>query len=231
MLLSFVIILMGIGLQVFKGVQKDKEDTYLTMAQMLDNYSITPNNYVFMLNSDGMLAAHPDEDVVLLQNWLTGECDSPVSSENIDAMTENLKTVAVNMTKGAGGIVSRYDYIYAYEPIGIGGMSVCVAAPFDEAFGIIKNLFVMLCAAMVITVAIGIFMAVIMANGIGAPFAWIVKQTQALSRSETKMLDQKPGGYAATKEMAELCEKTWLFYAVYRTWFRGSKIRRFFSVL
>lgn len=107
----------------------------------------------------------------------------------------------------------------------------CVAAPFDEACGIIKSLFVMLCVAMVIAVAIGIFMAVIMASGIAAPFAWIVKQTQALSRGETKMLDQKPGGYAATKEMAELCEKTWLFYAVYRTWFRGSEIRRFFSVL
>lgn len=222
---------MVIGLQIFQGVQKDKEDTYLTMAQMLDNYSITPNNYVFMLNSDGMLAAHPDKDVVLLQNWLTGECDSSVSSENVDTMTENLKTVAANMTKGAGGIVSGYDYIYAYEPVGIGGMSVCVAAPFDEACGIIKSLFVMLCVAMVIAVAIGIFMAVIMASGIAAPFAWIVKQTPALSRGETKMLDQKPGGYAATKEMAELCEKTWLFYAVYRTWFRGSKIRRFFSVL
>lgn len=176
------------------------------ISEMLDNYSITPNNYVFMLNSDGMLAAHPDEDVVLLQNWLTGECDSSVSSENIDTMTENLKTVAANMTKGAGGIVSGYDYIYAYEPVGIGGMSVCVAAPFDEACGIIKSLFIMLCAAMVIAVAIGIFMAVIMANGIAAPFAWIVKQTQALSRGETKMLDQKTGGYAATKEMAELKE-------------------------
>ncbi len=176
------------------------------ISEMLDDYSITPSNYVFMLNSDGMLAAHPDRDIVLLQNWLTGECDPSVSSETIDTMTENLKTAAANMAKGAGGVVSGYDFIYAYEPVGIGGMSVCVAAPFDEACGIIRSLFVMLCVALVIAVAIGIFMAVVMANGIATPFAWIVKQTQALSRGETKLIDQNSGGYAATWEMAELRE-------------------------
>ncbi len=176
------------------------------ISEMLDDYSITPSNYVFMLNSDGMLAAHPDRDIVLLQNWLTGECDPSVSSETIDTMTENLKTAAANMAKGAGGGVSGYDFIYAYEPVGIGGMSVCVAAPFDEACGIIRSLFVMLCVALVIAVAIGIFMAVVMANGIATPFAWIVKQTQALSRGETKLIDQNSGGYAATREMAELRE-------------------------
>lgn len=176
------------------------------ISEMLDDYSITPSNYVFMLNSDGMLAAHPDRDIVLLQNWLTGECDPSVSSDKIDTMTENLKTTAANMTKGTGGIVSGYDYIYAYEPVGVGGMSVCVAASFDEACGIIRTLFVMLCCALVIAVAIGIFIAVIMANGIAVPFAWIVKQTQALSRGETKLIDQRSGGYTATKEMAELRE-------------------------
>lgn len=176
------------------------------ISEMLDDYSITPSNYVFMLNSNGMLAAHPDKDIVLLQNWLTGECDPSVSSENIDTMTENLKTVVASMTEGMNGIVSGYDYIYAYEPVGIGGMSVCVAAPFDEACLIIKRLFIMLCVALIIAVAIGIFMAVIMANGITAPFAWIVKQTQALSRGETKIIEQNLGGYAVTREMGELKE-------------------------
>lgn len=74
------------------------------ISEMLDDYSITPSNYVFMLNSDGMLAAHPDRDIVLLQNWLTGECDPSVSSETIDTMTENLKTAAANMAKGAVGL-------------------------------------------------------------------------------------------------------------------------------
>ncbi|MDE7030139.1 MAG: methyl-accepting chemotaxis protein [Lachnospiraceae bacterium] len=176
------------------------------ISEMLDDYSITPSNYVFMLNADGMLAAHPDRDIVLLQNWLTGECDPSVSSEQLDAMTENLRTAAANMTEGSSGVVSGYDYIYAYDPVGIGGMSVCVAAPFDEACGIIVSLFGELCIALVIVVALGILMAVIMANGIIAPFAWIVKQTQALSRGQTKILDQNPGGYASTREMAELKE-------------------------
>lgn len=52
MLLPFVIILMVIGLQVFKDVQKDKEDTYLTMAQMLaDNINEFVQKYVAVVET------------------------------------------------------------------------------------------------------------------------------------------------------------------------------------
>lgn len=176
------------------------------ISEVLDTYNITPNNYVFMLNSDGMLAAHPDKDIVLLQNWLTGECDESVSSENVEQMTPNLKKAVSGMVDGTGGVVSGYDYIYVYEPVGIGGMSVCVAAPFNEACKIITSLVVMLGIAIVIAAVLGIVMAIVMANGIVRPFAWIVKQTQALSRGETQLIEQKLGGYASTKEMYELKE-------------------------
>ena len=52
MLLPFVIILMVIALQVFTGVQKDKEDTYLTMAQMLaDNIHESVQKYVAVVET------------------------------------------------------------------------------------------------------------------------------------------------------------------------------------
>lgn len=176
------------------------------ISEVLNTYNITPNNYIFMLNSDGMLAAHPDKDIVLLQNWLTGECDQSVSSENIDHMTSNLKKAVSGMVGNTGGIVSGFDYIYAYQPVGIGEMSICVAAPFDEACKIIISLLVMLGIAITVAIVLGIAVAIFMANGIVAPFSWIVKQTQALSRGETQLIEQKFGGYASAKEMHELKE-------------------------
>lgn len=52
MLLPFVVILMVIALQVFRGVQNDKEDTYLTMAQMLaDNIHESVQKYVAVVET------------------------------------------------------------------------------------------------------------------------------------------------------------------------------------
>ncbi|MDE6983983.1 MAG: hypothetical protein K2O99_05525, partial [Lachnospiraceae bacterium] len=52
MLLPFVVILVVIALQVFRGVQRDKEDTYLTMAQMLaDNIYESVQKYVAVVET------------------------------------------------------------------------------------------------------------------------------------------------------------------------------------
>lgn len=104
------------------------------ISQVLNEYDITDNNYVFMLNSDGMLSAYPNEDIVLKQNWVTGECDDSVSSEAFDNITETQKLAISNMMNGEEGVVSGNDFVYAYAPVEIAGMSICITAPFMEAY-------------------------------------------------------------------------------------------------
>lgn len=179
------------------------------ISEVLTQYVITPSNYVFMLNGDGMLAAHPDPEVVLLQNWLTGESDTSVSSANIDNMTKNLKAAVAGMAAGGEGVIWGIgDCIYAYHPVNIGQMSVCIAAPYGEACEIINGIFLMLVIAIVIALVVGVLMAVLMANGISVPFSWIVSQTQGLARGETELapIGKMVGGYADTKEMKSLQE-------------------------
>ncbi|MBD5485875.1 MAG: methyl-accepting chemotaxis protein [Lachnospiraceae bacterium] len=169
----------------------------------VNNYRITDNNYAFMLNSDGMLSAHPNEDIVLLQNWATGECDETVSSDEIDNMTDNQRSVVAAMMRGEEGVVSGMDYVYAYAPIGIGGMSICITAPSVEAYEIVYNLVKILAIFILIVIALGIMISLFMAKSITTPFVWIAEQTEALAHGDTNLIERKMG-YAHTKEMMEL---------------------------
>lgn len=173
------------------------------ISTVVNDYRITDNNYAFMLNSDGMLSAHPNEDIVLLQNWSTGECDASVSSAEIDNMTANQKKVIAAMLRGEQGVVSGTDYVYAYAPTGIRGMSICITAPFMEAYEIVVNLVMMLAIAILIVVVLGIVIALLMAKSITAPFTWITKQTGALAHGNTNLMEGKMG-YSSTKEVSEL---------------------------
>lgn len=172
---------------------------------VLNEYRITDNNYVFMLNSDGALSAHPNEDIVLKQNWVTGECDASVSSDEIDNMTENQRQAIANMMKGEEGVVSGNDYVYTYAPVGIGGMSICITAPVKEAYEIVKNLLGILLISIVIIIMIGIVTSILMAKSITAPFTWIAQQTEALAHGNTDLSEYRMG-YSSTKEMIELKE-------------------------
>ncbi len=175
------------------------------ISQVLNEYDITENNYVFMLNSDGMLSAHPDEQIVLQQNWLTGECDASVSSEAVDHMTATQKQVVEEMTSNQTGVLSGEDFVFAYAPVQTGGMSVCIAAPFTEAYEIVLNLFKILGVSILVAAIIGIIMSILMAGSISVPFTWIAEQTNALAHGKTALLERKMG-YTKTKEMAELKE-------------------------
>lgn len=175
------------------------------ISSVLNEYHITDNNYVFMLNSDGTLSAHPNEEIVLKQNWVTGESDESVSTDEIDNMTKSQKQAITNMMKGEDGVVSGSDYVYTYAPVGIGGMSVCVKAPVMEAYEIVINLLRILLISVVVVIIIGIVISIFMAKSITAPFTWIAQQTEALAHGNTELMEYKLG-YSHTKEMIELKE-------------------------
>lgn len=175
------------------------------ISSILNEYQATDNSYVFMLNSDGMLSAHPDDSIVLLQNWLTGEYDSSVSPEAIDGMTDDQKKAVANMTQGEEGVISGSNYLYVYTPVGIKGMSVCITSPLKEAYEIVVNLLELLVLALVVVIVIGILISIFMAKSIAAPFTWIAQQTEALAHGDTKLIERKMG-YSSTKEIIELKE-------------------------
>lgn len=75
------------------------------ISEVLNSYKVTDNSYVYMLNSDGTLSGHPDEAIILQQNWLNPQDDPSLASVN--AMTEEERQIVKKMTNLESGSIGR----------------------------------------------------------------------------------------------------------------------------
>lgn len=175
------------------------------VSSVLNEYKITDNSYVFMLNSDGMLSAHPNEEIVLQQNWLSAGEDDTASAEAIAAMSDTKKSAVTAMTSGEKSVITGDDEVFAFAPIGIGNMSVCMVAPFTEAYVMVENLAVIIIISIVIALLVGVIVSVFLARSVSAPITWIADQTKQLAHGNTKMIERKIG-YKNTREIFALRE-------------------------
>lgn len=173
------------------------------VSSVLQNYSVTENSYVFMLNSDGSLSGHPDENIVLQQNWLEAEKEDTVSAEVIADMPETQKQVVRNMTSGEEGVVTGDDYVYAFSKVGDTGMAVCIVSPFGEAYSIILSVMKIVLTSALLALFIGVVISILMARSIAAPFGWIADQTKLLAQGKTRIIERRMG-YKNTKELSGL---------------------------
>lgn len=175
------------------------------VSQILGQRKITENSYEFMLNSDGLLSAHPNEEIVLQQNWLKAGDGDTVSQEAIDAMPKIQKKVIEAMMKGETGVVTGEDFVYAYTPVAETGMSLCMVAPFQEAYKIVQDLFSIIAVSALIVVVIGIAISLILARSVAVPFQWIEEQLRRMAKGDTKIIERRMG-YKSTREMTGLKE-------------------------
>lgn len=175
------------------------------VSQMLGNYKITENSYEFMLNSDGALSAHPNEEIVLMQNWLQAESGDSKSQEAIDNMTATQRKVIAAMVEGKTNVITGEDFVYAYTPVSGTGMSLCIVAPFKEAYGIVIDIAVVIIIAITLAIIIGILMSVMLARSVAIPFQWIEEQLRHLAKGDTHIVNRRMG-YQSTREMIGLKE-------------------------
>lgn len=173
------------------------------ISEVLQNYSITDNSYIFMLNSDGMLAGHPDDSMVLQQNWLAADSEDTVSAEVIANMPESQKRVVARMTAGEEGVETGDDFVYAFSTVGDTGMTVCIVSPFTEAYSIVQTVMTIVFYAMIVTLIIGVVVSVFMARSVAVPIGWIAEQTRRLAQGKTEIMDKRMG-YKNTKELSDL---------------------------
>lgn len=175
------------------------------VSQIIENISVTENSYQFILNSDGMLAAHPNEEIVLMQNWATADSSDEESMQVIANMDETLKSVVAAMLRGENGVITGDDFVYAYKPVADTGMTLCIAAPFMEAYSIVIEVLITIFAAILLAVVIGVIMSMILARSVIIPFQWIGEQLKALAKGNTKITERRMS-YKSTREMVGLKE-------------------------
>lgn len=173
------------------------------VSAILQEYNVTKNSYLFMLNSDGALSGHPDDSIVLQQNWLQAGADDSVSAEVIANLPATQKTVVQKMTAGEEGVITGDDFVYAFSGVGDTGMVICIVAPFSEAYSIVESVMTIVFVAMIITLLIGIVVSVLMARSVAAPISWIAEQTRLLAKGKTQIIEKRMG-YKKTKELSGL---------------------------
>lgn len=173
------------------------------ISQILQNYSVTKNSYVFMLNSDGMLSGHPDDSIVLQQNWLKAEDADTASADAIASMSATQSKVVGMMTSGEEGVYTGDDFVYAFSGVGDTGMVVCIVSPFAEAYSIVVSVMTIVFSSIVLALLIGIVVSVLMARSVANPIGWAAEQTRMLAQGKTQLVERRMG-YKNTKEVSGL---------------------------
>ena len=173
------------------------------ITKALEEIKITENSYIFMLNSDGTVSAHPDETYVLKQNWVSAE-DS-VSKEIVAGMSNTQKDAISLMMQRQTGVITGEDFVYAYTPVNSNGMVLCMVSPFTEAYAIIPKLFTAITSSVLVMLALGIAISMALEKSITTPFKWIEEQLTKLAKGQTQ-IEEKKVGYQNTQEMSKLKE-------------------------
>lgn len=201
--------ILAIGTPVFENGQKKGVLVGFVrleyVSQILGAYKVTENSYEFMLNSDGTLSAHPNADIVLLQNWAKAESGDTESQKAIDNMPVTQKSVVAAMMQGNAGVMTGEDFVYAYTPVSDTGMSLCIVAPFNEAYGIVIEIAGFIFGAIALAILIGIIISLLLARSVAIPFQWIEEQLRRLAKGETDIIERRMG-YRSTREMIGLKE-------------------------
>ncbi len=177
------------------------------ISDILNSYQFTNNSYVFMLNSDGTVSAHPDQSLVLNTRFgLPDEGDTEAMAA-YSLIPERLKNVYLSMTQGKNGsvIIKSNDtsFLYSYYPLGIRDMSVCIVSPLSESFTLVYGLIKTMIISMLLICLTGGLGTVMMSHRISSLFRWIMEQTSLLSSGVTSLREKKLP-YKNTKEVKAL---------------------------
>lgn len=162
------------------------------VSQILNSYKVTDNSYVFMLNSDGTVSGHPDEAIILKQNWLNPKDEE--STSYVNNMTEGEHEIVKNMTNSQAGSqlasTAKGNFLYTYRPIGTTGMSLCMVAPYEEYYAVVEltNEQIRMCQMTLTCIYIAV--AFILALFIAHPIKWSSRQITSLANGDTKFYDK-----------------------------------------
>ena len=171
------------------------------ITDVLETIKITENSYIFMLNSDGTVSAHPDNSYVLQQNWINPQ--DMASKETVTAMSSTQKNAISLMLSREIGVITGEDFVYAYAPVSSNGMVLCMVSPFMEAYAIIPNLFTTIFSSVAIMLVLGMVISIALARSITSPFKWMEEQLTKLAQGKTQM-EEKKVGFDNTQEMSKL---------------------------
>ena len=174
------------------------------ISQILNEYHFSDSSYAFMLNSDGTVSAHPDQTIVLKQNWVNPDTRDAAAMKSYLKHGEEERNVFRLMTEGKTGTAfvkkDGKSFLYTYYPVGIQNMSICIVSPVSETFALVFGLSGRLLLFTLIILVMGIVGSAWLSSRMSQLIQWIVEQTEKLAKGQTE-LQEKKLLYGKTREI------------------------------
>lgn len=184
-----------------------------SISDILNSYELSQDGYAFMINSDGTVSAHPDQNLVLHASFgepVETDAFYEEKKQYFEQVPKENRGIYSAMMNGDSGCVIATDSgrlaMYSYYPLGLHNMSICIVTPLSTAYMLIEGLIKVMLASILLVCIAGIFVSVIFSSRTVALIGWIEKQT-ALLASGTTTIEDKKLPYGKTKEV-EILKKS-----------------------
>jgi len=136
---------------------------------------MTQDGYGFIIQSDGLALAFPDESLVLKANFLQTD------SESVNSITKKM----IAGEEGVGRCVyNGKAQLVAYDPIKGTTWSFGVQEPQDEAFSASKNLLRFIIIIILVAVAVVVFVSYIIGGSIANPIIELTETADILAQGD-----------------------------------------------
>ncbi|MBC7320707.1 methyl-accepting chemotaxis protein [bacterium] len=146
------------------------------LSQLCKNSKLmSQNGYGFIIQSDGLALAFPDESQILKANFLQTD------SESVNAITKKM----ISGEDGVGRCVyNGVTQLVAYAPIKGTSWSFGVQEPAAEAFSASSNLMRFIIVIILISVAIILFVAYLIGNSIANPIVELTNTADIIAKGD-----------------------------------------------
>lgn len=202
---------LGIGTPIFRnGKEVGVLIGYLrleSISDILNSYELSENGYAFMINSDGTISAHPNQELVLQASYGEPSKKDKKYEEKVafyEKIPQEIKEICEAMMRGESGSVIAKDNgenaMFSYYPLGLHNMSVCIVTPISAAYELVEGLIKGMMASMILVFAAGVIGSIAFSARTSALIEWIERQTALLSEGITNIEDKRLP-YEKTKEV------------------------------
>ncbi len=185
--------IMGIGVPIYQdGIKTGVLVGFLRLeylSEMINIENDIEDGFTFILNPDGTLAAHPDYNIVLMQNWLSPNHTDTQSISYQSPMSAGFSDVIADMTSGGqGSVITTVEGLLSfvhYEQVGVSGLSLATVLPVTQSFRILIYLLISLIITTLFTAIFSSFAIHRMSGDIAQPLIRITQWAKNLAAGNT----------------------------------------------
>ena len=168
-----------------------------TLWARIANLKYGQSGYAYLIDSTGLVMAHPDESKIMKENFTK-------------TSSESLNRVAERMIRGEPG-TGRYIYegvekLVAYAPVKSAGWVVALNAPINEVYAQTRGIAASMLLVIAIVAVLVVIMAIFVGRQISRPLVKLIEQAEQMSTGDLR-LDIATGAFGELGVLGEALKK------------------------